>query len=226
MGTAASLHVADDVSDEVADAAWLDVLISLDDNEQIFSTYIPTSEISRINDGTLHVLDASPSVLEVLDSCTWLEHRSGGVFCVRRRNGDIDPAGFVKGWATEIASKRLAAHGLFNWYLGVGGDIQTAGRQADGELWSFGVLDPYDQNLVRCRVEVPENWAIATSGTSQRGAHIWNPSGSPIDATHSFTVVGPTLTWADAYATIGFAMGDAGANWVEQFDGYAAFSIN
>ncbi len=39
------------------------------------------------------------------------------------------------------------------------------------------------------------------------------------------TVVGPSLTYADAYATAAFVMGDAGAAWVAGIDAYEALAI-
>jgi thiamine biosynthesis lipoprotein len=41
----------------------------------------------------------------------------------------------------------------------------------------------------------------------------------------SLTVVGPSLTFADAYATAGFAMGRTGLAWVERHAGYRAYGI-
>jgi thiamine biosynthesis lipoprotein len=39
-------------------------------------------------------------------------------------------------------------------------------------------------------------------------------------------VVGPSLTWADAFATAAFAMGHKGLEWVAQFVGYEAIAID
>jgi thiamine biosynthesis lipoprotein len=39
------------------------------------------------------------------------------------------------------------------------------------------------------------------------------------------TVVGPHLTWADAFATTAFVMGLDGLDWVSRFDGYRALAI-
>ena len=66
----------------------------------------------------------------MLDACTWLEHATGGAFSSHppERPGVIDPAGFVKGWATERATRRLLDAGLDDWYLAVGGDVQAHGR--------------------------------------------------------------------------------------------------
>jgi thiamine biosynthesis lipoprotein ApbE len=41
----------------------------------------------------------------------------------------------------------------------------------------------------------------------------------------SLTVIGPSLTWADAFATAAFVLGENGPAWVEQFDGYTAFGV-
>lgn len=227
MGTAVSVHIADSVPQETANAAWESVSVFLRDIEDRFSTFLQTSEISLINSGELHVLDASPDVVEVLDACTWLEHLSNGVFNTRRPDGLIDPAGFVKGWAAERAARLLSETGLKNYYLRIGGDIQTHGLQSTGDKWRVGIIDPHDSSRVRSFVDVPENWAVATSGTAQRGQHIWGKDSLAVNSEFSsMTVIGPHLMWADAFATIGFAIGDAGIEWVEKFPDYTAFTLN
>ena len=57
-------------------------------------------------------------------------------------------------------------------------------------------------------VEARGTLAIATSATYERGAHITDPrTGRPAAGLVSSTVVGPDLTFADAYATSLFVMG-------------------
>ncbi|MEY4158343.1 MAG: hypothetical protein RL743_838 [Actinomycetota bacterium] len=226
MGTFASLHV-DGVGDErVIAAAWHEALGLMVDVETRFSTFRADSEISRINRGELHLLDASADVAEVMDACTWLEHESNGVFRARRSNGGLDPAGFVKGWAAERAGRVLVEHGLTQWYLNVGGDIQTAGRQASGEQWRIGVVDPADKTAVAAWFDIPDGWAVATSGTAARGAHVWDGrDGSAVARVGSFTVIGPHLMWADAFATICFALGDAAGEWLARYPDYAGFPL-
>jgi len=226
MGTAVSAHIDDVVPQEIADDAWESVEVFVRDIEDRFSTFLPTSEISRINKGELHVLDASPDVVEVLDACTWLEHLSDGVFNARRPDGSIDPAGFVKGWAAERAARLLAEAGLKNYYLRIGGDIQAHGRQATGDKWRVGIVDPHDATRIHSYVDIPENWAIATSGVAERGQHIWGKDSQPTNSQFSsMTVIGPHLMWADAFATIAYALGDAGIDWVEKFPDYTAFTL-
>lgn len=228
MGTMASVHVHDRADGTVIDEAVAELWTELDRLEAIFSTFRPTSEISRINSGELHLLDASPEVIEVVDACTWLEHASKGAFRARRP-GDtlIDPAGFVKGWATELAAKCLDRAGLRQWYLSVGGDIQTRGTAHDGSPWRVAIADPNsdDPRAIRAFVEVSGD-AVATSGTAARGRHLWDGrTGQPAEALASMTVVGPHLTWADAFATTAFVMGLDGVEWVANFAGYRALAI-
>ena len=228
MGTMASVHVHDQGDPAVIDAAVEALWLELDRLEAVFSTFRETSAISRINRGELHLLDAGAEVIEVVDACTWLEHVSNGAFRARRPGDEVvDPAGFVKGWAAELAAQCLDRAGLSQWYLSVGGDIQTRGTAGDGSSWRVAISDPNsdDARAIRAIVEVSGD-AAATSGTAARGRHLWDGrTGQPSDALASMTVVGPHLTWADAFATAAFVMGLEGVDWVANFDGYRALAI-
>jgi thiamine biosynthesis lipoprotein len=228
MGTMASVHVHDDVDPTLIETAIDLVWTELDRLESVFSTFRSDSEISRINRGELHLLDASPEVIEVVDACTWLEHLSNGAFRARRP-GDmfVDPAGFVKGWATELAAHHLERAGLRQWYLSVGGDIQTRGTAGDGAPWRVAIADPNsdDSRSIAAIVEITGD-AIATSGLAARGRHLWDGrTDGPAEGLASMTVIGPNLTWADALATAAFVMGADGIDWVSQFAGYRALAI-
>lgn len=227
MGTVASVHVDDDVPVGSFDSAVALLRTELERLEAMFSVFRPDSEISRINAGTLHHLDASPEVIDVLDACTWMEQASGGAFSVRRsrESTEINPSGFVKGWAAERASRVLTESGLVHWYLGVGGDYVARGGMADGQPWRIGILDPRDPEMLVGTVEVTDG-AVATSGTAERGAHIWDPSsGAPATGFLSVTVTGPSLTWADACATTVFVMGEPGLEWMARFPGYSVLPV-
>lgn len=223
MGTVASIHVHDRLEPVLIEAAIDDALAELERLEQMFSTFRPTSVISCINRGELNLLDAPPEVIEVVDACTWLEHASNGAFSMRRADGTLDPAGFVKGWAAERAAARLAARGLANFMLSVGGDLLVSGEPARGQRWHVAIADPRERGEVVRSVEITDG-AVATSGTSERGSHI-----RTIDASYellSFTVLGPSLTWADAFATAAFVMGHVGLEWLAQFEGYEGIAID
>ena len=229
MGSVASVHVYDDVSERLVDDVIARVFDELDGIEAVFSTFRPDSEISRINAGSLHVLDASREVVDVLDACTYLEAISDGAFSSRTTAGSLDPAGFVKGWAVERASRLLADSGLHQWYVSLGGDMQMgeAPESVEGEPrgWKVGIADPRDSSRTVSGLLI-QRGAVATSGTGERGRHLIDPrTGTAADYWASVTVVGPSLTWADAYATVACVRGKDGLAWVHRFEGYSAVGV-
>ena len=228
MGTVISVHVHDDAADAAIDAAIDAVFAEIERLEQIFSTFRTDSVVSRVNRGELHLLDAGPEVTEVMDACTWLEHQSDGAFTARRpdRTGRLDPAGFAKGWITEHAAGRLDAAGLAHWYVGAGGDVITRGTPAQGRRWRVGIAHPLAPGTVVATLELAGG-AVATSGTSERGRHLWDGrTGDAAAAVASITVIGPELAWADAFATAAFALGRDGLAWLTRFQGYQALAVS
>jgi thiamine biosynthesis lipoprotein len=227
MGTTASVHVNDAISVEEFDVVVRDVRTELERLEAMFSVYRDSSEISRINAGTLHHLDSSAEVIEVFDACSWLEQASNGAFSIRRstKESAINPSGFVKGWAAERTAQKFTAAGLQHWYLGIGGDFVLRGGLDATTPWSIGIADPRDASQLVATVDAV-NGAIATSGSAERGDHIWDSrSGTVAKEFLSVTVTGPSLTWADAYATTVFVMGEPGLQWIQQFDGYDVLPV-
>lgn len=227
MGTTASIHVNDAITTDEFEEVINIARTELERLESIFTVFRPESEISRINAGTLHHLDASAEVIEVLDHCAWLEQASQGAFSIRRSrtSNEINPSGFVKGWAGERASNLLRSHGLQHFYVGIGGDYALIGGLTDDEPWRIGIVDPRDATQLVGTVDAVSG-AIATSGTAERGQHIWDPrTGTAATSFLSVTVVGPQLMWADAYATTVFVMGEDGLEWLRQFPNYNAMPV-
>ncbi len=228
MGTTASLHVNDEISE--SDFSYLSAVVheELERLEEMFSVFRESSEISRINRGELHLLDASSEVIDVMDKCSWLEQVSDGAFSVRRSRNQvsINPSGFVKGWAGERVAGMMHERGLQHFYVGIGGDIVAHGGFTAQLPWQIGVIDPRDPSMFAATVEIVSG-AVATSGTAEHGTHIWDPRNGEVAQSYlSVTVTGPSLMWADAYATTVFVMGSSGEEWLQQFDGYSMMAIS
>jgi len=227
MGSVVSVHVHDRFesdSERVAVDGIIDeVSAEIERLEAMFSTFRPMSIVSRIGRGDMHLLDAPREVTDVLDACAWLESASSGAFSAWR--GDrLDPAGFVKGWAVERASRLLDRAGLRHWMVSLGGDMQFGDPPDEG--WRVGLADPLVPGRVARGLTVGRG-AVATSGTAARGLHIDDPrTGRAATAWASVTVVGPSLTWADAFATTAFVLGAEGPAWVENFPGHAVIAID
>ena len=221
MGTAFTIDIRDpgSWSEAVADVAgWLHQV------DTVFSTYLPASEISRIQRGELRVVDAHPDVARVLDLCAQVQAATGGAFSAMPQ-GRLDPTGLVKGWAIERASLLLREHGAANHGVNGGGDLQLAGEAAPGRPWVVGISDPRDRSRI-ARTVTGRDFAVATSGVAERGQHILDPfTGRPASMLASATVVGPSLAFADAYATAAFVLGPQAIRWIDGLDGYEALLI-
>jgi thiamine biosynthesis lipoprotein len=69
--------------------------------------------------------------------------------------------------------------------------------------------------------------AVATSGTAARGAHIRDPfTGTPATTLLAVTVTGPSLLWADVYATAAFARGPGAAGWLAGLADHSALVVD
>lgn len=172
--------------------------------DRVFSTYRPDSDISRIREGNLAVRDADPAVAQVLDFAEIARRVTGGTFDIHgpgrppHGTNTLDPSGIVKGWAASRASAPLTALGL-DYYLNAGGDVLL--RSVGSDSWRIGVEHPDDPSGLLAVVELP-NGAVATSGRTHRGEHIWNPAtGEPASGLAQATVIGASLVWADVLAT-------------------------
>ncbi len=133
--------------------------------------------------------------------------------------------GFVKGWAAEAAAGILDAADARNYCLNAGGDVITRGEPEAGRAWRVGIRHPDLADKLATVLET-RDLAVATSGAYERGAHIIDPhTGHKPDGVLSFTVVGPKLSAADAYATAAYAMGRNGINWIAGLAGYAGCMI-
>jgi thiamine biosynthesis lipoprotein len=119
----------------------------------------------------------------------------------------------------------LTEAGSGRHYLNGGGDIRCAGGREDGQPWRFGIADPVTAGKLAAVVTGSE-FALATSGTTERGAHVLNPhTKRPAAGLLSVSLTGPELTRVDAYATAAFAMGPAARDWVETLDHIEAFGV-
>lgn len=221
MGTVASIRIDDPrwpTSTVEAVIAWLHEV------DRRFSRYRPDSEMSLVATGRRREAEAHPDIRAVLAIADAIARESDGAFDARRWGPDgVDPTGVVKGWAVQRAAEMLIEADVERFAIGVGGDVVV--RAGSGPSWRIGIRHPVVSDRVAAVVELHDG-AIATSATYERGTHIVDPrNGRPVELLQSATVVGPDLTYADAYATTAFVMGDAAPAWIERHRGYAAYLI-
>jgi len=211
MGTTVMLEL-DGVPPSLARVLADETFAYLRGIDEQFSTYRPSSEVCSLSG------PPSPRLSLVLDRCSTLWTLTNGYFDAYA-TGRLDPSGFVKGWAVQVASDRLVEAGAVNHCLNAGGDLLVRGLRA-GRPWRIGVRHPFETEQVCCVVSGTD-LAVATSGVYERGHHVIDPfTGTPARGLRSVTVTGPDLGDADAYATAAVAMGAAGLEWLATLSGY------
>lgn len=240
MGTVFSIAVPDGTDRGLFVRAWAEAVALLGRFEEIYSPFVPESPVSRVRDGRLDLadLDRQPDLTqaeaddfrEVLGLCAQLRRESYGAFDAWAV-GDppaFDPSGAVKGWAAERASTLLVERGLSAHLLNAGGDVRAHGG-AGTEPWRVGVEDPHRPDRVLMAVAVTDG-AVATSGTRQRGAHVWDPlAHAPAAGLAQVTIVGPDLALADGYATAALALGPRARAFLEALGAsgpYQGFTVD
>ena len=220
MGLPVSLHLDGPQAQSPATLqAVADVFALLHEADARFTTYRDDSEVMRLRDGRLDLADASPDVHEVLRLCDLARERTGGLFDAYLPGADgrrvLDPSGLVKGWAAERAAAHLARLPGFDHYLNVGGDITGRVGVTGSPPWRVAVEDPAGGTAFLAILDL-RSGAVATSGSAARGPHIVDPhTGVRPSGLLAVTVTGPTLLWADVFATAAFARGGEDvAGWV------------
>jgi thiamine biosynthesis lipoprotein len=221
MGTVFSIEVRspgvepEDVEAAISWLHWVD---------ETFSTYKQSSQISRLGRGDLALAECDPEVQTVLDRCEEVGLETDGYFSARAA-GVLDPSGYVKGWAIQRVSDLLRDRGSVNHCVNGGGDVQCAGAADSGRPWQIGIADPFRPGQIMSAV-CGRDFAVATSGSAERGAHIVDPhDGRSPDALASLTVIGARLADVDAYATAAYAMGARAAQWLTGLDGYRSVIV-
>jgi thiamine biosynthesis lipoprotein len=213
--------------------------------DERFSTWRPQSPLSRFRRGASD-LDELPDevageLAAVLELCLAARGLSGGWFDPWVLPGGVDPTGLVKGWAVERALGPLVAAGVRAAVVNAGGDAVVLGpTSGEGRAWAglgpgwgprgrpgvrFGVAHPFRPGALACVARVRR--AIATSGSSARGAHFVDPRTGQRTrgAVAQATVVGPSLALADALATGLVVGGEPALAPLGALPGYEAYLV-
>jgi thiamine biosynthesis lipoprotein len=227
MGMVIGVDVRDPLPAPALHEALERVFAWLHEVDAVFSTYKPDSEICRLDRGEVRLEDCLADVRFVLHRGEELAAETNGYFDLRANpQRRLDPSGLVKGWAIDRASDLLVAAGAHNHCINAAGDVRTRGAPGLGRRWHVGVVHPHHRDSL-CAIVAVGDGAVATSGTAERGLHVFDPhTGAPADDLASITVVGPDLARADAYATAALAMGLEAPGWLRGLGGFDAFVVD
>jgi len=223
------------------------VRAELDRIDMVFSTYKEDSEISKINycrttaecdefllmentpsaDEFKYLYEIGEKIYEDSNQAFWPVDVAAGNMNVPGSQPPIDLSAIGKGYAVDKIAKLLASNGIFNYFIDIGGELSVSGTKF-GELWTWGVNNPFDLNSGAYRAfSAPQNGiSIATSGEYRNPGHIWNGTGDvgKRDAI-SVTVIGDNTTEADAWATAMYVLGVEEGLEIAEKEGLAVFFI-
>ncbi|MGV8883895.1 MAG: FAD:protein FMN transferase [Rhodoglobus sp.] len=194
MGTVASIELSDEFLSYIPELE--SVFRRIDER---FSLYLPGSELSAIAAGRLDLSQSSARLRGSYERALLWRSATSGLFTPHRPDGVIDLNGIVKAEATEEAGEVLDSAGCESWAINVGGDILV---RENGDEWPTGIADPDDAGALLGSVGLDgTRRALATSGSAQRGDHIWlGGSPGPAEFVQVSVIAGDIVT-ADVLAT-------------------------
>ena len=135
----------------------------------------------------------------------------------------LNTSSIAKGYASDLVGEALAAHGIGDYMVEIGGEVAFSGLNPQGKPWRIGVSKPQDDSLgvamqeFELVVELSGKGGLATSGNyrnfyvqdGKKYAHTIDPlSGYPVQTdVLSATVIAPDCMTADALATTFMVVG-------------------
>jgi thiamine biosynthesis lipoprotein len=214
MGTVFTFRGLTALSDTDQTEALLSATNALHKSDAIFSLYKEDSPLSRLARGETSVAECPSVVEQVWELCEQWEKTTDGWFNAFTPQHTFDPSGLVKTWAAQYAAGKLIEAGVVDFTLNAGGDILISDQQSREDFWRIGLSKPVSIAsedagvLTVLDLSGTDYRAVATSGSAERGQHIWNPKGGELQKdVVQVSVIARDLVEADVWATAAFAEG-------------------
>lgn len=214
-------------------------------DKELYNLIVRSVEISKLTDGAFDISFASMDKIWKFDgSMTEMPSEEAihkAVAKVGYHNIILDPDNFTvflklegmkigfgaigKGYAADKAKDLLIQKGVGAGIINASGDMNTWGKQPNGDFWKVAITNPMNKNKDFALLPLKEN-AVVTSGNYEkyvsfngvRYTHIIDPrTGYPATGIISATVFASKAEIADALATSIFVMGkDVGIDFINQ----------
>ncbi|MEE8143690.1 MAG: FAD:protein FMN transferase [Planctomycetota bacterium] len=199
--------------------------------EKLLSTYLPKSEISRVNrDGVKHPVRVSEDTFACIEAALCFARGTDGAFDptlvkngyrsialdpgarsvhILRKDLQLDLGGIGKGYALDRAAAVLRAQGVNRALLNFGGQVLALDPPPGAKAWLVGIRAPHQGNDVLGTYEVVRA-SVSTSAAYERGHHVINLHTGLPATTLSATVCVASATAADALSTALDVLGSPG----------------
>lgn len=154
---------------------------------------------------------------------------------LKKKGMRIGFGGIGKGYAAEMARKKLKKIGVQSGIVNASGDLAAWGTQENGSPWTIGVADPNVKNGLFAGFSITDK-AVATSGNYEKYAlidgkkysHTIDPkTGFPVSGIKSVTIIAENAEIADALATPVTVMGiEVGLDFINQLQSIGCIIID
>ncbi len=179
-------------------------------------------------DGSMKVMPSEEKIKNSVSKVGYqnilLNNENQTVF-LKLKGMKIGFGGIGKGYAADKAKKLLISKGVKAGIINASGDMNTWGKQPNGDDWKVAITNPLNKNKTFAMLPI-SNGAVVTSGNyekyvtfnNKRYTHIIDPrTGYPSNGIISVSVFAPKAEIADALATSIFVMGtNVGINRINQ----------
>ena len=163
-----------------------------------------------------------------------LDHKNSTIF-LKFEGMKLGLGGIGQGFIADKIKFLLTSKGVVAGIVNISGDINTWGKQTNGEKWKVGIKNPLNKNKIFATFPLDDS-AVETSGSyekyvtfnGKRYSHIIDTrTGYPATGVISVSVFAKTTELADALATGIFVMGvDVGLDLVNQLPGVGCIYVN
>lgn len=163
-----------------------------------------------------------------------LDHNNSTIF-LKFEGMKLGLGGIGQGFIADKIKFLLTSKGVVAGIVNISGDINTWGKQTNGEKWKVGIKNPLNKNKIFATFPLDDS-AVETSGSyekyvtfnGKRYSHIIDTrTGYPATGVISVSVFAKTTELADALATGIFVMGvDVGLDLVNQLPGVGCIYVN
>lgn len=143
--------------------------------------------------------------------------------------------GIGQGYIADKIKILLKEKGCKSGLVNVSGDINTWGKQPDGQNWTVGIVNPMNKNKVFATFPLDDS-AVETSGSYEKFvtfngkcySHIIDPrTGYPASGIVSVSVFAKQTEIADALATGIFVLGvEVGLDLINQLNGIGCIVVD
>ncbi|ESU22689.1 Membrane-associated protein involved in thiamine biosynthesis [Flavobacterium enshiense DK69] len=144
---------------------------------------------------------------------------------LKKKGMRIGFGGIGKGYAAEMAKRKLIENGVKSGIVNAAGDLTTWGYQESGQPWTIGIADPNLRTSIFSTFKIT-NTSVATSGNyekfvminNKKYSHTIDPkTGFPVRGIKSVTIIAENAEIADALATPVTVMGiEVGLDFINQ----------